>query len=358
MRRRAPIAFLLAASCSASPPGGAGDESWGELSGTSGDQVDVSTDASTGDASPTSTSLTSASPTSTTGSAASDGPQTTGDGGTTDTSGAEQTTGSSGDSTSDGGVPLPPDCPRVKVTVMPGNTLNVRPTPSTAGEPVGALVPGAIADVLSLVHGEVIGDEDLWFEIAKDDISGFVLATYVECTTEEAPQLEPPAAYWLPLECGKQAKISQGNFGNYSHQGKAAYAFDFAIPLNTPMVAMADGIVLHTYAETMPGDACYDGGGEECFPYANLVILLHGDGSTTLYKHLNAVNVVDGEFVPRGDIVGLSGSTGYSTGPHAHTMRMENCGATNCQSVALAFADVAGDGVPDTGQTVTSMNCP
>jgi murein DD-endopeptidase MepM/ murein hydrolase activator NlpD len=121
------------------------------------------------------------------------------------------------------------------------------------------------------------------------------------------------------------------------------------------MVAMADGIVIHTFAETMPGDPCYDGGGPECFPYGNLVVLWHGDGSTTLYKHLSEVLVTDGELVPRGMMVGLSGSTGYSTGPHAHVARQEDCGEPNCQSIPLEFVEA---GVPVTGESVTSENCP
>lgn len=273
--------------------------------------------------------------------------------------GAEATDGSTGEGASSTGDPaVPPDCPRVKVVVMQGNTLNVRPDPSTAGAPVGELAGGAIVDVVALVQGELVEGSDLWYEITSPDVSGFIFSGYAQCTLEEPPELQPPAGYYLPLECGKTASISQGNFGDFSHQGKAAYAFDFSIGLDTPMVAMADGVVIHTFSETGPGDPCYGGGGQECFPYANLVVLLHGDGSATLYKHLNEVHVALDEFVPRGQLVGLSGSTGYSTGPHAHTMRMEDCGAPNCQSIPLQFVDVPGDGVPDTDQSVTSQNCP
>ncbi len=65
-----------------------------------------------------------------------------------------------------------------------------------------------------------------------------------------------------------------------------------------------------------------------------------------------------GDSVGIGSDVGLSGSTGWSTGRHAHIMRMEDCGGYYCQSVPLAFSDVAGDGVPVSGDTVTSGNCP
>jgi murein DD-endopeptidase MepM/ murein hydrolase activator NlpD len=250
------------------------------------------------------------------------------------------------------------DCPRARVDVAAGATLNVRPDPSTANAPVGTLPNGAVVDVVAQVQGESVGGDTLWFQIATRTLSGYISSAFAACTTDEPPVLAPPGAWYLPLECGKSAKISQGNFGNFSHSGKAAYAFDFSLGVGTKMVAMADGIVHHVYDQTGPGDPCYDGGGSSCYPYANLVVLLHGDGSTSIYKHLSQVLVSLGAFVARGTAVGLSGSTGYSTGPHAHVMRQEDCGQANCQSIPLVFADVPGDGVPDTGQTVTSGNCP
>jgi murein DD-endopeptidase MepM/ murein hydrolase activator NlpD len=250
------------------------------------------------------------------------------------------------------------ECPRVRVDVAAGATLNVRPDPSTANAPVGSLPDGSVVDVVSQVQGESVGGNTLWFQIATSTLSGYISSAFAACTTDEPPVLVPPDAWYLPLECGKSAKISQGNSGSFSHSGKAKYAFDFSLGVGTPMVAMADGIVHHIYDQTGPGDPCYDGGGSSCYPYANLVVLLHGDGSTSIYKHLSQVSVSLGAFVARGTAVGLSGSTGYSTGPHAHVMRQEDCGQANCQSIPLVFADAPGDGVPDTGQTVTSGNCP
>jgi murein DD-endopeptidase MepM/ murein hydrolase activator NlpD len=241
--------------------------------------------------------------------------------------------------------------------VSPGASLNVRPTPSTQGEPVYELPNNAIVDRIADVQGEWVGETDTWFEIAIDELAetGFVSSNYATCTTAEPPELYPPDGHWLPLECDTSATISQGNDGSFSHQGNAFYAFDFSIGVGTPLVAMADGIVIHRYAATGPGEPCYDGGGEECYPYANLVVLLHGDGFTSIYKHLSDVHVAEGEFVPRGHVVGLSGSSGYSTGPHAHVARQEDCGEANCQSVPLEFAEI---GVPQTGDQVTSNNCP
>ena len=121
---------------------------------------------------------------------------------------------------------------------------------------------------------------------------------------------------------------------------------------------IADGVVAYTFDETQPGDPCHGGGGSECAAFSNYVTLLHGDGTTTIYKHLNAVLVAVGELVPRACVIGLSGTTGWSTGPHLHAMRQEDCGEANCQSIPLAFVDVPGDGVPVNDQDVVSDNCP
>jgi murein DD-endopeptidase MepM/ murein hydrolase activator NlpD len=52
--------------------------------------------------------------------------------------------------------------------------------------------------------------------------------------------------------------------------------------------------------------------------YGNYVILSHADGFQTLYGHLTSASAVVGASVNQGDVIGLSGNTGYSTGPHLH----------------------------------------
>jgi len=80
---------------------------------------------------------------------------------------------------------------------------------------------------------------------------------------------------------------------------------DFASPLGTPVVAVADGAIIH---------ASFNGG------YGNLIIVDHGDGYHTYYAHLSAyaLEIKTGTQVRRGEEIGYVGSTGFSTGPHLH----------------------------------------
>lgn len=273
----------------------------------------------------------------------------------TSSDGAWTSTGAPPSSTGPGSTGSDPlaDCPRLRVVVAPGEVLNVRPTPSTAEAPVGQLANGAIVEVIAQVDGETIDGNSTWYEISSPQADGFVFSAFVECTLDENPPA--PDGFWLPLECGKQTTVTQGNDGDVSHQGLDLYAFDLGVGLGTPLVAMASGVVHHIYDQTKPGDPCYDGGGPECGPYGNLVVILHGDDTSSYYKHLSEVHVQLGQAVERAQQIGLSGTTGYSTGPHAHVMRQENCGNAKCQSIPLSFVDA---GVPVTGDVVTSMNCP
>jgi len=120
------------------------------------------------------------------------------------------------------------------------------------------------------------------------------------------------------------AAISQG-FGPTPYVFEAAYAgfphfhtgIDLAMPLGTPVFAAADGVVV--LARPMTDTAGMLVG------YGNYVIIQHDTGLKTLYGHLLTVGVKEGDLVHRGQLIGLVGSTGNSTGPHTHfEVRIEN----------------------------------
>src|SRR5260370_37200580 len=79
---------------------------------------------------------------------------------------------------------------------------------------------------------------------------------------------------------------------------------DIAARLEPAVMAAADGIVVAV--------------GHSNFGYGNYVVIAHGGGIATLYGHLLQTNATVGDRVVRGEVIGLEGSTGFSTGPHVH----------------------------------------
>jgi murein DD-endopeptidase MepM/ murein hydrolase activator NlpD len=78
---------------------------------------------------------------------------------------------------------------------------------------------------------------------------------------------------------------------------------DIGMPTGAPIDAAADGTVL---------EAGWDNG------YGNYVKIDHGDGLVTIYGHMSQILAAAGEPIAAGELIGLVGSTGVSTGPHLH----------------------------------------
>ncbi|MFN8552463.1 MAG: M23 family metallopeptidase [Candidatus Obscuribacterales bacterium] len=123
--------------------------------------------------------------------------------------------------------------------------------------------------------------------------------------------------YALPYRKGEHYKVSQGYFGNFSHQKGTnyEYAIDFVMPEGTPVCAARDGIVIGSY-----GDSTVGGNDKKYEFCANVVSVKHSDGSYARYVHLqphgNLARV--GQVVRKGDQIGLSGKTGFADRPHLH----------------------------------------
>ncbi len=93
------------------------------------------------------------------------------------------------------------------------------------------------------------------------------------------------------------------------YNGSGHNGIDFGIKVGTPILSAAEGTVLGT-GDT---DTACNG-----VSYGKWVLVKHNNGLSTLYAHLSVTQVKEGDVLRSRQQVGLSGNTGYSTGPHLH----------------------------------------
>jgi len=130
--------------------------------------------------------------------------------------------------------------------------------------------------------------------------------------------------YGYPLR-GDDVRVEQGYGGSYSHNdAQNRYAVDFAADIGTQVLAARAGTVMQVEAD-------FDRSGLNAEKYAgraNFVRIVHDDGTMALYAHLDldGVLVRIGQRVRKGQVIGLSGNTGYTSGPHLHFAVQTNRG--------------------------------
>lgn len=122
-------------------------------------------------------------------------------------------------------------------------------------------------------------------------------------------------AYHLPYAKGKKYLVGQSFGTSDTHSGNMKYAADFNMNIGTAIHAARAGIVVATAAKHTESGVSSNFLGK-----ANFIKILHADGSTATYAHLRpqGVLVKKGQRITKGKLIGYSGNTGYSTGPHLH----------------------------------------
>jgi murein DD-endopeptidase MepM/ murein hydrolase activator NlpD len=106
-------------------------------------------------------------------------------------------------------------------------------------------------------------------------------------------------------------------FGNTSfatansqvYSGRGHNGIDFGLPTGSKILSAQDGVVVGTGNTDI---ACSGAS------YGKWILIRHNNGLSTLYAHLSQFLVSEGQSVKRGEVIALSGNTGYSTGPHLH----------------------------------------
>ena len=145
--------------------------------------------------------------------------------------------------------------------------------------------------------------------------------------------------YALPYASGKSYRVLQGYGSRFSHTGLEAYAVDFDMPEGTPVHAARGGVVARVEESHSLG--CWEDG---CGRHANFIVVLHSDGTTGEYYHLQQDGaLVDvGDRVVRGQKIGLSGNTGHTTMPHLHFAVYRATEWGNTQSIPVRFNSADG----------------
>lgn len=161
----------------------------------------------------------------------------------------------------------------------------------TAGEVVSSAV-GAAQSVISVKASAAEPTEDVTDEVAekKDE------AVAVVAELGGSKEITVPVHGRISSEYGYRTNPISGAYA--MHTG-----LDIAVKEGTDIVAAYNGVVKSTGTGVKRG---------------KYVLMLHPDGSETLYCHCSKLLVTEGDVIRAGEVIALVGSTGWSTGPHLH----------------------------------------
>jgi murein DD-endopeptidase MepM/ murein hydrolase activator NlpD len=162
----------------------------------------------------------------------------------------------------------------------------------------------------------------------------------------------PHEPYRAPFALGASFRVSQAYPMRVTHANPdSEYAVDIAVPDGTPIYAAREGTVINVRHDSFRGAA-----DPAMLDQANIVEILHDDGTIGLYAHLHweSIRVQPGQSVRRGQYIADSGSTGLSSGPHLHFAVIRNAGM-HAESVPVQFAGAGGATItPQTGMLLTA----
>ncbi len=179
--------------------------------------------------------------------------------------------------------------------------------------------------------------------ISRIEAAGSAVASYSVGMTAmpgDPSAMPEDVAYALPVDEKSGWHLGQGFHGGFSHTDEQnKYAVDLVVDEGTPVLAARSGVVMQV-------ESAFDRNGLNKARFAdraNLIRILHEDGTMGVYAHLkeNGVYVRVGERVGVGQQIGVSGNTGYSSGPHLHFAVQVNRGM---RLVSIPFRMVGGSG--------------
>jgi len=160
----------------------------------------------------------------------------------------------------------------------------------------------------------------------------------------------PPRPYRAPFAVGATFTVSQAFPERFTHvTPDSQFAVDIALPDETPIYAAREGTVINVRHDSFTGAPL-----PVMLDQANVVEILHDDGTIAVYAHLHwdSIRVHIGQHVALGEYIANSGNTGFTTGAHLHFAVLRNAGTTDV-SVPVQFAGIGG--TPVTPATATPL---
>ena len=148
----------------------------------------------------------------------------------------------------------------------------------------------------------------------EEDILAEALRLSKKLAEEQAAKGQPsksnPGGYIWPVDSRYitstvGGRASPGGVGSTNHKGTDIGRVGYTSKV---YAAKAGTVIVSQYSNS----------------YGHYVVVSHGAGNTTLYAHLSSRSVSVGKYVNQGDVLGITGSTGHSTGPHLHFEVTEN----------------------------------
>lgn len=149
----------------------------------------------------------------------------------------------------------------------------------------------------------------------------------------------PGEPYRAPFALAREFRVTQAYPSRFTHTDPESFhAIDIEMPVGTQIYAARGGTVIEVASQFF--EASTDPGR---VTRANVVRVLHADGTMSLYAHLNwdSIRVRPGQIVERGEYIADSGNTGFTTGPHLHFVVQRNTGL-KLESLPVEFKGAAG----------------
>jgi hypothetical protein len=162
----------------------------------------------------------------------------------------------------------------------------------------------------------------------------------------------PPQPYRAPFALAESFTVTQAAPDAITHvDAGSRNAVDIGMPVGTPVHAAREGLVINVAYSFYRGGTNLENREE-----ANFVQVLHDDGTTAIYAHLqmDTIRVRPGQRIARGETIANSGNTGFTSGPHLHFAVLRNAGLRS-ESVPVTFAGPGGVSVrPQSGKALTA----